>query len=103
METALPANATRQTAPAPLRRKRRRRCSTHHPVKNADTMNTNENDPLFGEAIYTYTRAHAIADGFQVDATATAQDAGIRFPVFITRAVYDAYVTVPPNVAGQDE
>ena len=66
-------------------------------------MNTNENDPLFGEVIYTYTRAHAIADGFQVDATTTAQEAGIRFPVFITRAVYDAYVTVPPDVAGQDE
>ena len=66
-------------------------------------MNTNENDPLFGEVIYTYTRAHAIADGFQVDATTTAQEAGIRFPVFIARAVYDAYVIVPPDVAGQDE
>jgi hypothetical protein len=66
-------------------------------------MNTNENDPLFGEVIYTYTRAHAIADGFQVDATTTAQEAGIRFPVFLTRAVYDAYVTVPPEVTGQDE
>jgi hypothetical protein len=66
-------------------------------------MNTNENDPLFGEAIYTYTRAHAIADGFHVDVTLTAQEAGIRFPVFITRAVYDAYVTVPPDVDGQDE
>ena len=66
-------------------------------------MNTNENDPLFGEVIYTYTRAHAIADGFQMDATTTAQEAGIRFPVFITRAVYDAYVTIPPDVAGQDE
>jgi len=29
--------------------------------------------------------------------------AGIRFPVFLTRSVYDAFVTVPPNVAGQDE
>ena len=66
-------------------------------------MNTNENDPLFGEVIYTYTRAHAIADGFQVDVTTTAQEAGIRFPVFITRAVYDAYVTVPPDVDAQDE
>jgi hypothetical protein len=66
-------------------------------------MNTNENDPLFGEVIYTYTRAHAIADGFQVDATTTAQEAGIRFPVFLTRAVYDAYVTVPPDVEAQDE
>ena len=66
-------------------------------------MNTNKHDPLFGEVIYTYTRAHAIADGFQVDVTTTAQEAGIRFPVFITRAVYDAYVTVPPDVDAQDE
>ena len=27
----------------------------------------------------------------------------IRFPVFLTRRVFDAYVTVPPNVSGQDE
>ena len=39
----------------------------------------------------------------QVDVTTTAQEAGIRFPVFLTRAVFDAYVTVPPGVTGQDE
>ena len=67
-------------------------------------MNTNENEPSpFGAVVYTYTRAHAVADGFQVDATKTAQEAGIRFPVFLTRAVYDAYVTVPPDVEAQDE
>ena len=33
----------------------------------------------------------------------TAQEAGIRFPVFLTHAVYDAFVTVPPDVASQDE
>jgi hypothetical protein len=66
-------------------------------------MNTNKNDSPFGEIIYTYTRAHAIADGYQVDVSKTAQEAGIRFSVFLTRAVYDAYVTVPPDVAGQDE
>jgi hypothetical protein len=27
----------------------------------------------------------------------------IRFPVFLTRSVFDAYVTVPPNVTGQNE
>ena len=57
----------------------------------------------FGQPVYTYTRAQAIADGFQVEVTKTAQEAGIRFPVFLTRTVYDAYVTVPPGVAGQDE
>jgi hypothetical protein len=71
--------------------------------ENTDTMNTKNNESPFGEIVYTYTRAHAIADGFQVEVTKTAQEAGIRFPVFLTRAVYDAYVTVPPDVAGQDE
>jgi hypothetical protein len=66
-------------------------------------MNTNNNDSPFGPVIYTYTRAHAVADGFQIEVTKTAQEAGIRFPVFLTRAVYDAYVIVPPGVAGQDE
>jgi hypothetical protein len=62
----------------------------------------NLND-LFGPPIYTYTRKQALADGFQVDVTTTAQEAGIRFPMFITRAVFDAYVAVPPGVTGQDE
>src|ERR1035441_7433561 len=57
----------------------------------------------FGPVIYSYTRAQAVADGVQVEVTKTAQEAGIRFPVFLTRAVYDAYVAVPPGVAGQDE
>ena len=57
----------------------------------------------FGPVIYSYTRAQAIADGFQVEVTKTANEAGIRYPVFLTRAVYDAYVTVPPQVTGQDE
>ena len=39
----------------------------------------------------------------QVEVSKVASEAGIRFPVFLTRAVYDAYVTVPPNVTGQDE
>jgi hypothetical protein len=44
-----------------------------------------------------------VADGNQIEVTKTAQEAGIRFPVFLTRAVYDAYVTVPPDVSCQDE
>lgn len=53
--------------------------------------------------IYAYTRAQALADGEQVDVSSVAQEAGIRFPVFLTRAVHGAYVRVPPGVAGQDE
>jgi isopentenyl diphosphate isomerase/L-lactate dehydrogenase-like FMN-dependent dehydrogenase len=64
-------------------------------------MNTNES--ILGEVIYAYTRKQAVADGEQVDVTTTAQEAGIRFPVFITRTAFDAYVTVPLNVSGQNE
>ena len=39
----------------------------------------------------------------QVEVTKVAQEAGIRFPMFLTRTVYDAYVTVPPGVTAQDE
>jgi hypothetical protein len=57
----------------------------------------------FGDVVYSYTRAQAVADGVQVEVTKTAQEAGIRFPVFLTRTVFDAYVAVPPDVSGQDE
>jgi len=66
-------------------------------------MNTNQNKSPFGEIIYTYTRAQAVADGVQVNVTKTAQEAGIKFPMFLTRAVFDNYVAVPPDVTGQDE
>ena len=58
---------------------------------------------FFGGIIYAYTRAQAVADGVQVDVTKTAQEAGIKYPMFLTRAVYDSFVTVPPDVTGQDE
>jgi hypothetical protein len=63
----------------------------------------NNGESSFGEIIYAYTRAQAIADGVQVDVSSVASEAGIKFPVFLTRSVFDAFVTVPPNVSGQDE
>ena len=55
------------------------------------------------EIVFAYTRKQALADGVQVDVTTTAQEAGIKFPMFLTRAVWDNYVTVPPDVSAQDE
>ncbi len=55
------------------------------------------------EIIYAYTRSQAVANGFQIEVTKTAQEAGIKFPVFLTRSIFDAFVTVPPGVTGQDE
>jgi hypothetical protein len=49
------------------------------------------------EIVFAYPRAQAVADGVQVEVTKTAQEAGIKFPMFLTRAVFDAYVAVPPN------
>ena len=73
-------------------------------MKSNDTPTRPQPDAEpFGPVIYSYTRSQAVADGQQVEVTKTAQEAGIRFPVFLTRAVYDVYVTVPPGVAGQDE
>jgi hypothetical protein len=60
---------------------------------------------LFDDAdlIHPYTRAQAIADGVLIDVSATARDAGIHFPVALTRAVWDRCVEVPPSVECQDE
>ena len=66
------------------------------------TNHTHDDDP-FGPVIYSYTRAQAVADGFQVEVSQTAREAGITFPVFITRSVFDSFVAVPPGVTGQDE
>ena len=70
-------------------------------------MSTDHNQPHdadpFGPVIYSDTRAQAVADGVQVEVTKTAAEAGIKFPVFITRIVFDTYVAVPPGVTGQDE
>jgi hypothetical protein len=46
-------------------------------------------DPLFGEVIFQYTRAQAIADGVLIDATALARDAGFSCPVALTAAVWE--------------
>lgn len=64
-------------------------------------MDTNESP--FGEIIFSYSRAQAVADGEQVEVSKVAGEAGIRFPVFLTHMAFDKYVAVPPDVTGQDE
>lgn len=67
-----------------------------------NTENHHHAEP-FGPVIYSYTRAQAVADGFQIEVTKTAREAGITFPVFLTRSVFDQYVAVPPGVTCRDE
>ena len=55
------------------------------------------------DIIHAYTRAQAVADGVLVDVSEAAREAGFRYPVALTRAVWDEHVAVPPSVEGQDE
>lgn len=43
---------------------------------------------LFGEVIYSYTRAQAIEDGVLVDVSETAREAGFRWPAAMTSAAW---------------
>ena len=44
---------------------------------------------IFGDAVYTYTRAQAIEDGVLVDISETARESGIKFPVAITDTLFN--------------
>jgi hypothetical protein len=55
------------------------------------------------DLIHRYTRAEALADGVLVDVSSVAREAGIRYPVALTQAVWQRYVKVPPGVTCQDE
>ena len=55
------------------------------------------------EVIYAYTRAQAIADGVLIDVSEMGKEAGFVYPVALTHAVFNRYVTVPEGVTCQDE
>lgn len=46
-------------------------------------------ESIFGEVIYSYTRAQAIDDGVLVDAGPMAQEAGFKWPVALTSTVWE--------------
>ena len=58
---------------------------------------------VFGPVVYAYTRAQALADGVQMDASTLAAEAGFKIPVYLTEAVFREFVQVPAGVSGQDE
>ena len=63
-------------------------------MERKDTMHE-----VFGEVIYSYTRAQAIEDGVLIDVTRMAQEAGFKYPVAITASVWHEYI-VPNDVGG---
>ena len=59
---------------------------TRH-VENVALMDEAQ-DPFAGaEVLYAYTRKDALADGVQIDVSEIAREAGLKFPVYLTRAV----------------
>lgn len=68
-----------------------------------DTVPPSGHENFIGGILGALTHAQAIACGLQVDVTQTAQKAGIMFPVFLTRAVFNTCVAVPEGVLAQDE
>ena len=56
-----------------------------------------------GALVFSYMRRQAIADGVLVDVSKLAAEAGFRYPVAVTAAVWAECVTVPEGVTGQDE
>ncbi len=51
-----------------------------------------EQESLFGDVIYAYTRAQALADGVLIDVTEDAGEAGIKYPTAVTEALWNGYI-----------
>lgn len=47
---------------------------------------------VFGDPIHQYTRSQAIEDGVLIDVSATAREAGIRYPVAVTARLWSEYI-----------
>jgi len=62
-----------------------------------------EKEPDRWPIISSYTRTQAISDGVLVDVSKLAGEAGIRYPVALTSAVWERYVKLPKKARGQDE
>jgi hypothetical protein len=60
-------------------------------------------EETFGPILHQVTREDLLRDGLLIDVSAPAAEAGFKYPVAIGRAVWDAYVAVPPGVRSQDE
>jgi len=72
---------------------------------NVHPPNANQGEKKMDDIaiIHAYTRADAIADGFLIDVTNMAIEAGFRYPVALTETVWNTCVEVDPGCTHQDE
>jgi hypothetical protein len=54
------------------------------------------------EVIYAYTRAQALADGVLVDVSKLASEAGFKYPVAITQALWETIEKIPFKFKHED-
>jgi hypothetical protein len=71
------------------------------PVPSA--RKTDGSESVFGEVIFSYTRAQAIEGGVLIDVTPTALEAGFRFPVAATADLMGAIETIPRQYSHEDK
>jgi len=71
-------------------------------MNEQNNIEQNPMNELFGEVLYSYTRAQAIADGMLVDVSLVAQEAGFRFPTAITAALWADIEQIPSKHSYQD-
>jgi hypothetical protein len=71
-------------------------------MSNFKSTKTDGSESLFGEVIFSYTRAQAIADRALIDVTPTAAEAGFRFPVAVTSDLMAAIETIPQKYSHED-
>lgn len=63
---------------------------------SSDTSGSNDLMAVYGPVIYAYTRKQAIEDGYLVAIdSGTCREAGFKWPVALTREVWDQYVQWP--------
>ena len=71
-------------------------------MSNFKSTKTDGSESLFGEVIFSYTRAQAIADRALIDVTPTAAEAGFRFPMAVTGGLMAAIETIPQQYSHED-
>ena len=71
-------------------------------MSNFQSNKTDGSESLFGEVIFSYTRARAIADRVLIDVTPTALEAGFRFPTAVTGNLMAEIETIPRQYSHED-
>jgi hypothetical protein len=60
-------------------------------------------DSPFGDLIYAYTRADALADGVLIDLSDEARQAGFKIPLAVTEAIFKDYLDPSPELIAEGQ